>query len=47
MKRKKDLLEQGFEFQIFSNFPGHDLNFHGSEGDEIKLGKEVKISRLY
>ena len=34
MKRKKgqiffDLLEQGFEPQIFSNFPAHDLNFHG------------------
>ena len=33
MKRKKDkkkfdLLEQGFEPQIFSNFPAHDLNFH-------------------
>ena len=34
MKRKKDkkkfdLPEQGFEPQIFSNFPAHDLNFHG------------------
>ena len=34
IKRKKrtkkiDLPEQGFEPQIFSNFPAHDLNFHG------------------
>ena len=28
MKTKKDLREQGFELQIFSNFPSHDLNFH-------------------
>ena len=33
MKRKKskkkfDLPKQGFETQIFSNFPAHDLNFH-------------------
>ena len=24
-----DLLDQGFEPQVFSNFPAHDLNFHG------------------
>ena len=24
-----DLPEQGFEPQIFSNFPANDLNFHG------------------
>jgi hypothetical protein len=24
-----DLPERGFELQIFSNFPPHDLNFHG------------------
>ena len=24
-----DLPEQGFEPQIFSNFPAHELNFHG------------------
>ena len=24
-----DLLKQGFEPQIFCNFPAHDLNFHG------------------
>ena len=24
-----DILERGFEPQIFSNFPAHDLNFHG------------------
>ena len=33
MKRKKtkkfDLPKRGFEPQIFSNFPAHDLNFHG------------------
>ena len=29
-KKKFDLLERGFEPQIFSNFPAHDLNFHGS-----------------
>ena len=34
MKRKKrtkkfDLPERGFEPQIFSNFPAHDLNCHG------------------
>jgi hypothetical protein len=33
-KKKKeqkivDLPERGFEPQIFSNFPAHDLNFHG------------------
>ena len=37
MKRKKgqknfDLPERGFEPQIFSNFPAHDLNFHGWGG---------------
>ena len=34
MKRKKgqnffDLPEGGLEPQIFSNFPAHNLNFHG------------------
>ena len=24
-----DLPERGFEPQIFSDFPAHDLNFHG------------------
>ena len=24
-----DLPKRGFELQIFSNFPAHDLNFHG------------------
>jgi hypothetical protein len=28
-KKKIDLPERGFENQIFSNFPAHDLNFHG------------------
>ena len=37
MKRKKGqnffgLLEQGFEPQIFRNYPAHDLNFHGRSG---------------
>ena len=40
MKRKKeqkdfDLPEPGFEPQIFSYFPAHDLSFH------VKWGKEV------
>ena len=30
-KKNFDLPEQGFEPQIFSNFPGHDLNFHGAQ----------------
>ena len=29
MKRKKDLLDRGFEPQVFSNFPAHGLRFHG------------------
>ena len=34
MKRKKgqnffDLWKRGFEPQIFSNFPAHNLSFHG------------------
>ena len=28
-KKIFDLPEQGYEPQIFSNFPAHDLNFHG------------------
>ena len=42
-KRTKmfDLLEQGFELQIFSNFPAHDLRVTRSN-----LGKEAKISQL-
>ena len=28
-QKKFDLPERGFEPQIFSNFPVHDLNFHG------------------
>ena len=28
-KEKFDIPERGFEPQIFSNFPAHDLNFHG------------------
>ena len=33
-----DIPEQGFEPQIFSNFPAHDLNVHGKWGarDQIK-----------
>ena len=27
-QKKIDLPERGFEPQIFSNFPAHDLNFH-------------------
>jgi hypothetical protein len=28
-QKKFDLPERGFEPQIFSNFPAHDLNFNG------------------
>ena len=28
-EKKIDLPEWGFEPHIFSNFPAHDLNFHG------------------
>ena len=28
-KKNFDLPERGFEPQIFSNFPAHDLNFNG------------------
>ena len=47
MNRKKDkkgfdLPEPGFESQIFSNFPAHDLNFHGRKGDEIKSKQASK-----
>ena len=42
-----DLLQWGFEPQIFSNFPAHDLNFHGSEGDEIKSRQASKKIGLY
>ena len=33
-----DLPKRGFEPQIFSNFPAHDLNFHVRSGarDQIK-----------
>ena len=36
IKLKKDKKELGFEPQIFSNFPAHDLNFLKGENDEIK-----------
>ena len=46
MNRKRtiffDLPELGFESQIFSNFPAHDLNFHRKEGDEIKSKQASK-----
>ena len=28
-KKNLDIPERGFEPQILSNFPDHDLNFHG------------------
>ena len=39
-----DLSEQGFELQIFSNFPTQDLNFHGRWGwrDQI-LARKLKF----
>ena len=40
-----DLPEQGFEPQVFSNFPAHDLNFHGRKGDEIKSKQASKRDR--
>ena len=41
-KKKFDLPERVFEPKIFSNFPTHDLNFHGREGDEIKSKQASK-----
>ena len=37
-KKNIDHPERGFEPQIFSNFPAHDLNFHVKSGtlDQIK-----------
>ena len=37
-----DLLEWGFEPQIFSDFPAHDLNVYGGEGDETKSKQVFK-----
>ena len=40
MKRKDkkiDLPERGFEPQIFSNFPAHDLIFHGKSGAQNQI----------
>ena len=39
------LPKRGFEPQIFSNFPAHDLNFHEREGDEIKSKQASKRDR--
>ena len=46
MKRKNDkiffdLLERGFDPQIFSNFSAHDLNFH------VKWAAQDQIKALY
>ena len=37
-QKKFDLLDLGYEPQIFSNIHAHDLNFHGKLGapDQIK-----------
>ena len=40
-----DLLERGFEPQIFSNFPAHDLIFMEGEGDKIKSKQASKRYR--
>jgi hypothetical protein len=40
-----DLPERGFEPQIFSNFPAHDLNFMESEGVEMKSKQASKRDR--
>ena len=39
------LLERGFEPQIFSNFPAHDLIFMEGEGDKIKSKQASKRYR--
>ena len=39
-KKNFDLPKRGFETQIFSNFPAHDLN-----GDEIKSKQASKRDR--
>ena len=44
-KKYFELPEQGFESQIFRNFPARDLNFHRREGDEIKLKQASKRDR--
>ena len=41
IQKKFDLSEQGFEPQIFSNFPAHDLNFH------VKLGARDQIKTCF
>ena len=45
MKKKEqnffDLLERGFEPQILSNFPAHDLNFY------VKWGARDKIKTSF
>ena len=51
MKKKTkdfDLPKQGFEPQIFSNFPAHDLNFHWKvRSPRSNLKKLLKEIRLY
>ena len=40
IKRRKDILdlpEQGFEPQLFSNLPVHDLNFHVKRGAQDQI----------
>ena len=46
-QQKNDLLEQEFEPRIFSNFPAHDLNFHGKWKPEIKSKQASKRDRAY
>ena len=52
MKRKKnkfffDLPEQGFEPQIFTNFPAHDLNFHGKIKSKQASKRDRTLCRFY
>ena len=44
-QKKFDLPEQGFEPQIFSNFPAHDLNFHVKWGARDQIKKASKGDR--
>ena len=49
-EQKKDkqnfvLPERGFEPQIFSNFPAHNLIFMEGEGDKIKPNQASKRDR--
>ena len=46
-KLKIDLPEQGFEPQVFSNFPAHDLNFHLKWGARDQNRTLTKFSGVF